>query len=292
MKTGRKQYGRTESEREVIRRIRRYRNIHRGRRRSFYKIAQLLNSKGIPSPGGKKWSGTCVGNVLARHDNTKICKPRKKTSLEGDDYFDLAQAGKLFLYLKELLVSGTFRERRRAMVTMTLLCTGLRNFEIASLCLRDTSFWHQKSTLTVRRGKRTKGGSVKISQWFRDMLESYIDKVKTGHIRRNKTEPVFRSESGGVLSTDSIRGMVSGACSKADLPFGTPKTLRHSYASAHYFLFRDIRSTQKQLRHSNINTTTIYIDLLSAPGDGIFPTGAKEYLEAMKPESQKSLGEL
>ena len=292
MKIGRPQYGRVESERDVIQQIRRYRNVHRGRRRSFYKIAQLLNGKGIPSPGGKKWSGTSVGNVLARHNNATIRKPRKKTGLEGDDYFDLVQAGKLFLYLQQLLVSGTFRDRRRAMVTMTLLCTGLRNFEIASLRLRDTSFWHQKSTLTVRRGKRTKGGSVKISPWFQDLLESYIERVKTGHVRRNKTEPVFRSESGGVLSTDSIRGMVSGACSKADLPFGTPKTFRHTYASAHYFLFRDIRSTQKQLRHSNINTTTIYIDLLSVPGDGIFPAGAKEYLEAMNPEPQKSIGEL
>lgn len=63
---GRKAYGEKEGEPEVVALMRSLRRKRRGRRMSFAKIAEELNSREIPTRTGAIWHPTTVQNILKR----------------------------------------------------------------------------------------------------------------------------------------------------------------------------------------------------------------------------------
>ena len=54
-KPGRKPYGHRPDEAEVVRKMKRLRNIHHGERKTPYGIAAYLNEQGIEPRAGQKW---------------------------------------------------------------------------------------------------------------------------------------------------------------------------------------------------------------------------------------------
>ena len=283
-KPGRKPYGHRPGESEVIQKIKRLRNIHHGERKTPYEIAAYLNERGIEPREGKKWYTTTIINILDRQTKIKTVKSRTKTCLEGTDYLDLHQAGGIYEGLINILETAHQpRSLRRARIILTLLCTGLRNFELCDLQLRDIPFFHGKNEITVRIGKGRKGGTVKISPVFRELLDRMVSDTKPMEVLRNSTELVFRNEDGNKLSTDSLRHIIKGFGRNAGLRFLHPHALRHTYGSILYFATKDIRFVQKQMRHANIGTTEIYINCITGRIGDQTPDIIKRVVEAIRP---------
>ena len=225
-----------------------------------------------------------MANILNRQTKVKIIKSRSKTCLEGTDYLDLHQAGRIYEGLINILETAHQpRALRQARLILTLLCTGLRNFELCDLQFRDVPFFHGKNEITVRKGKGRKGGTIKISPVFRELLDRMVRDTKSREVLRNSTELVFRNEAGNKLSTDSLRHIVKGFGRNADLRFLHPHALRHTYGSILYFATKDIRLTQKQMRHSSIETTEIYVNCIAGRIGDQTPEAIKRVVEAIRP---------
>jgi integrase len=283
-KVGRKPYGHRPDELEVLQKIKRLRNIHHGERKTPHEITAYLNEHGIEPPAGQKWYTTTVKNILDRQTKVKTVKSCSKTCLEGTDYLDLHQAGGVYEILMNIIETAHRpRPLRRARIILTLLCTGLRNFELCDLRLRDVPFFHGKNEITVREGKGRKGGTIKISPVFRELLDGMVRDTKPREVLRNSTELVFRNEAGGKLSTDSLRHIVKGFGRNANLRFLHPHALRHTYGSILYFATKDIRLTQKQMRHSNMGTTEIYVNCITGRIGDQTPEAIKRVVEAIRP---------
>ena len=63
---GRKTFGEKEGEGEVIELMRSLRRKREGKRMSFAKIADELNTRYIPTRTGAQWHTTTVQNILSR----------------------------------------------------------------------------------------------------------------------------------------------------------------------------------------------------------------------------------
>ena len=66
-KEGVKPFGSRDGEKDVLKRMRQlYRKPRNGKRRSYYRIAKLLNQEGLPTRTGKQWQGPTVKGILQR----------------------------------------------------------------------------------------------------------------------------------------------------------------------------------------------------------------------------------
>lgn len=288
---GRRPYGRTPKQIEAIKFMRLQRNLHHGRRKSYCEIANLMNNNNIknskgkkhhPPPAGKMWYPTTIENILTRTAGKELKQRRKITRLESDKYLNLHQAARIYETLDKMADSCD-RSKQRSAIIITLLCTGLRNFELCDLQMQDIPFVHDKDEIVVRSGKGKKGGVIEISPEFRNFLDRHIMTTKTKRTRENKTEWVFRNEKGYKLSTDSIRHIVKRFGRTQNLPFMHPHALRHSYGSILYFATKDIRLVQSQLRHTNIATTQVYVNIIKGRIGHQTPQAIKNVIGAIEP---------
>ena len=288
-KVGRKPYGSKAGELTVIQRIRRWRNLHHGRHKSPYEIANLLNKQGVSPPAGERWYGTTVKNIISRYDRVKIKRSRVKSSLEGGDYLDILQAANAFWAALAEYYYGLFynspRAKMRGTIVLLLMLTGLRNQELCDLQLRDLPFKHNKNEITVRKGKGRKGGSVVITPWTR----RFLDKIVGQKSRLGDTEWLLRNEAGKKFETVNIRQIVAGFGRNTNWAFIRPHKLRHTYGSIVYFLTKDLRFVQKQLRHASSSTTDIYVDVIMAKVTDNAPEYIKSFLVAINPKAEENI---
>ncbi len=259
--SGRKPYGRNETEQAVIARMRRLRNIHHGRRKSFCDIANLLNEQHAPPPSGLRWYGTTVKNILERDEARSTHDARRtKSGIEPDDYLNVEQVGMVLRSLQAERSSadavGTSRAVHRQMLILTLLWTGLRNQELCDLTIQDMPVWHGKDQVRVRCGKGRKGRTIHIASEHRALLDEYCRRFRDC---KKATDYVFKNRDGGKFSTDSVRGIVSGVGRRAGLAHFHPHMLRHTMATLQLLASKDTKYIQDQLGHANIATTNIYV---------------------------------
>ncbi len=166
---GRRPYGRNYREQRIIRLMRRYHNVHHGKRRTVYQIASLLNKKGIKPPAGKEWYGSSVKNILQRWEDREIRDRQRKRR----NYLDISQAVSLWESVCSAAENGTWRDHRRKMIIALLLFSGLRCFELTDLQFRDLPIKHGKNMIVVRQGKGRKYGEIHISRFLAELLDNY-----------------------------------------------------------------------------------------------------------------------
>lgn len=262
MKTaGRKPYGHNPAEAEIIARMRRLRNKHHGKRRTYAQIAATLNEEHVPPPAGVKWYATSIKNIVER-----VIEAEKKTvqkrGIEGTDYLDLKQAAKLWGYLcDDWLATRSKQSFRRKVIIGTMMFAGLRVGEIVKLQMRDLPGWHGHETLTVRNAgrKRKSTSSIAISRTLAAELCIYCDRHCKG---LGEKAFVFRNDYGQQFKTDDIRYMVKGAGRKVGITWLHPHCLRHTYASIFMFDNKNQFFLQAQLRHASLATTGIYVNVI------------------------------
>jgi len=149
---------------------------------------------------------------------------------------------------------------RDKVILETLFSTGLRVSELASLN-RDTINLNRREFGII--GKGGKERVVFISDSAAQWIEKYLQ------VRKDTFKPLFIRFQGKVDSVNNGEVMrltprsIERAVEKYVKALGlsikaTPHTLRHSFATELLINGADIRSVQKMLGHSSIQTTQIY----------------------------------
>lgn len=131
--------------------------------------------------------------------------------------------------------------RRNHIILSILWQTGLRAEEVANLHKKDI----EVDTIIVRGGKGGKDRVIPIKNDLRNLLLLYSDQIKG-------EDKLFS------ISVRQIRNIVY---KYSDLH---PHTFRHSFAVHCLKSGMNLRALQKILGHSGLNTTQVYLDLVSS----------------------------
>jgi len=155
---------------------------------------------------------------------------------------------KLFKYLEKSKVDGMLDHARadntrNYLILQTLWKTGVRNSELRNLKKRDI----KKDEITVCGGKGGKDRVIPIDASLWDLLTLFTADL-------NLDDFLFP------LSDMAIRNIVHKYQGDEDVH---PHTLRHSFAVHCLKSGMNLRSLQKILGHSNLDTTAIYLDIVA-----------------------------
>ena len=153
---------------------------------------------------------------------------------------------------------------REWMLIDLLTSTGLRESEAADIRCGNIHVAYGESAVFVRCGKGEKSGTVQIPDSLRQHFRSYLNwKQKRGEPTGND-DYLFVGQRGpwtgwavGQIVKQHLRRLGLYEKGKA------AHALRHSYAVQLYRQQKDLRTVQKQLRHSSVSTTTKYADVLA-----------------------------
>lgn len=185
-----------------------------------------------------------------------------------DKFFDREERIKLMKTCKDKaeldLLKGRTTWPKRYMLVDLALFTGLRVSEIASLKMEDLSLKTKDPFLIVRNGKRGKKRDVYLSNRLTRQLKKYIDyKKKTLNESIDDEAYLFPGRNGEKTSVFTLMMSFKRAVKEAGLPeHYSIHSARHTYATYLLHNTQDLRYVQKQLGHSNINTTALYADVL------------------------------
>lgn len=246
IKRGRKKYGCSADERNIIKLI-----ICKRKRRkgsigptAYNRIAVELNAEGHRTRDGKLWRAKQIRDILNELPLLNVKKRPKKTHLASDDYLELGQ-------IHDVLAAC--REGVERVIIETLFGTGLRASELAGLQIRDVNL--AKNLVDVRKGKGNKQGVVKICQRLTDMLADYIKKRKKAGAGR--LDSLFLNRAYKPIRYWDIYYLVKAVGKRASVTLH-PHALRHTHGDILYNYLNEEILTKSQLRHSRLETTTIY----------------------------------
>ncbi len=151
---------------------------------------------------------------------------------------------------------GDTGTRNQALI-VTLYRAGLRISEALALLPKDLDAG--ASTIRVLHGKGDKARLVGIDAGAIAVIQRWLDRRAALGISAWK--PIFCTLAGGAVSPDYVRGLMKRLARKAEIVKRVhAHGLRHTHASELMAEGKDIRLIQRQLGHSNLNTTVIYLD--------------------------------
>ena len=146
--------------------------------------------------------------------------------------------------------------------------TGLRVSEMCNLQVKDI-YLDGNSFLRVVKGKGGKARNVILPKSLKDHLQAYIQE------RGLKPEDnLLISSHRKPFTRYGLSYLWNKCCKLAGLPQTGVHSSRHSYASYLQQSTSDLKLVQKQLGHSNISITSVYLDLtqeqISSKLDAVF----------------------
>lgn len=191
-------------------------------------------------------------NVAENVKGAKLSKDHKKDYLSGkqvkgilDDINLQEEAGKRDYAIFALMVTG-----------------GLRTIEVARANVEDIRVLGGSAVLFIQgKGQDEKADYVKLADPVEKAIRSYLKCRKD----LKEGQPLFCSTSnnnrGGRVTTRTISGIVKRRLTEAGYNSErlTAHSLRHTAATLNLLNGGSLEETQQLLRHSNINTTMIYI---------------------------------
>jgi len=153
--------------------------------------------------------------------------------------------------------------RNRAIVTV-FVDTGLRRQELAGLRLCDIDYEGLLLHVAERKGGR--GQAVPISSEAMDVLDEYLAQyrpVLARGVRAKRTDIVFLNGKGTPLAAHGISklfGRLSSQVAIEDKQV-SPHALRRYMATTQLAMGRDSLHVQRQMGHSSLSTTNLYVQL-------------------------------
>lgn len=191
-------------------------------------------------------------NVANKVKGAKISKEYKKDSLTTK------QAKKVL----ECIDKSTVQGLRDYAIFSLMITGGLRTIEIVRANLEDLRTLGDNTVLYIQgKGRQEKTDYARLPEPVEDAIRAYIKASGVLHVK----SPLFRSIShnslGERLSTRTISGIIKECFRKAgyDSDRLTAHSLRHTAGTLNLKNGGSLEETKQLLRHSNINTTMIYL---------------------------------
>ena len=185
----------------------------------------------------------------------------KGAKIQNDHKKDYLTSRQVKAILAEISREGEIGKRDYAIFAL-MLTGGLRAVEVTRADVGDLSTLGDTPVLYIQgKGQDEKTDYVKLPGPVEKAIRSYL---KTRSNLQGK-QPLFTSTSnnnrGGRVSTRTISGIVKGRLIKAgyDSERLTAHSLRHTAANLNFINGGTLEETQQLLRHSNPNTTMIYL---------------------------------
>ena len=209
-----------------------------------------------------------INMALVRQRQQKALKEKKPVNLDGPKFFTKSEIKVLRKHLREKAESALFNKRKTAVREWLLIdlltSTGLRASEVCNLRIRDLGIGYGKSEIVVRSGKGNTCATIQIPSSLKSHIKQFLKwKKRTG-------EPVDEDAflvlgQRGKMTRQGVNQIIKKNLKALGLyePGKAVHALRHSYAVNVYQRSKDLRLVQKQLRHKNIQTTTVYADVTS-----------------------------
>lgn len=143
-------------------------------------------------------------------------------------------------------------------ICLFAIYTGLRRSEISDIRIEDIFLTNESPYIVVRNGKGQKYREVLISNDCRVMLKNFL-KVR----RESVSNALFVPQRGTKYTGDGIYRVWKTAMKEAGLPPKSIHKARHYNGMMLYSASGDIVFVKKQLGHSRITTTQVYVDIVA-----------------------------
>lgn len=191
-------------------------------------------------------------NIADNIKGAKISKAHKK------DYLTSNQIKEVITSIDTSTIQGL---RDKAIVSL-MVTGGLRTIEVSRADIEDLRTLGNSTVLYIQgKGRQEKTDYVKLPTAVEKAIREYLKAVGL----RDAKSPLFVSTSNNSinkrLSTRTISGIVKDSLIKAGYNSDrlTAHSLRHSAATLNLLNGATLEETQQLLRHTNINTTMIYL---------------------------------
>ncbi len=161
--------------------------------------------------------------------------------------------------LEKMVISlGTsWIDIRDKAILLTFFASGLRGSELAALKLQDLDL--EAGAAKVWNGKGGKDGLVPLSPPAVAALKHYLEAVRPHLDVRGGAPHVFLGRRGKQLTRQQIYYRVRDIAKAAVGKKISPHFLRHGFATVLVEGGADIRDVQVLMRHSDVDTTAIYV---------------------------------
>lgn len=190
-------------------------------------------------------------NITVNVKGVKINKGHKKDYLTTNQSKNLLQS----------IDTATLKGKRDYAMILLMLTAGLRTIEVSRADIKDMQPKGDNMVLYVQgKGRDEKSDYVKIAPQVEKAIREYLQARKPG----SKDEALFVSTSNNKssrLTTRSVRGVVKDHLTAAGYESDrlSAHSLRHTAGTLNILSGGTLDETQQLLRHSNINTTMIYL---------------------------------
>jgi len=151
---------------------------------------------------------------------------------------------------------GKKHSYRNFIILMTLSRTGMRASEIVNMRKKDII----QNTIIVRQGKGKKDRVIPLDKELSHLLGLYTDNLKP----RDKIFTMSVRQLRNVVYKYSAFHFEKRKGKQFKVYDVHPHTIRHSFAVHCLKSGMNIRSVQKILGHSSLNTTQVYLDVVGA----------------------------
>lgn len=248
---GRKQFGTTPGEAEIVKLIKLKARVRKGGKRpSLLSIAVFLNDNGYVTRSEKQWRAQTVKDVLSRSSQKKSKQRVKKTALTTGDFLSKDQLTAVFAAARSI-------SKQDLVIVVTLAGSGLRASELCALQVRDLGIFDGRTQIDVRRGKGAKQRSVYISDEVAGVLRDHLDGRGLP-----KKSPVFVNKYGEAIGYSTLYKKIKRVGQVAGIHSLHPHSLRHTLGTLLYHYRKDLFFVMQQLGHSKVETTQIYAKTL------------------------------
>ncbi|MEM1506255.1 tyrosine-type recombinase/integrase [Domibacillus sp. 8LH] len=191
-------------------------------------------------------------NIADKIKGASVSKGHKK------DYLTTGQIQDILNSIERDTLKGL---RDYAILALMVTC-GLRTIEVSRANIEDLRNVGDTSALYIQgKGREDKTEYVKLAPPVEKAIRNYLKAAQAS----NPTQPLFTSTSnnnkGKRLTTRSISSIVKERMKKAgyDSDRLTAHSLRHTAGTLNLMNGGTLEETQQLLRHSNINTTMVYL---------------------------------
>ena len=191
-------------------------------------------------------------NIANKVKGAKISKEHKKDSLTTK------QAKKVLTSIDRTTLQG----KRDYAIFSLMITGGLRTIEVSRANIEDLRTLGDNVVLYIQgKGRQEKTDYVKLPEPVEEAIREYLNAYGMADVKSPLFKSISHNSAGERLSTRTISGIVKKYLKNAgyDSDRLTAHSLRHTAGTINLKNGGTLEETQQLLRHSNINTTMIYL---------------------------------